>query len=554
MSKMSKNVKSTRKADTDRAVQNFMGGISYEPDKLEMLKMVSASSIFGEPQYYRDGEFCEKTVLKDDRLFISCEFAKYAIAGLDKYNGMKSSELMEKLIDDALSYDFQGVLDWAVTLRTEYLMRLNPQVIMVRAAMHLKRQIYSRKNPGGFHEANMKVMQRADDAVSQITYYIYKNGGKGNIPSILKRSWSKKISSLTRYEVGKYKNKGLGLINAVRLCHANSPILDELMTTGTVKVGDDEKTWESLRASGMPWDEILHSIRMPHMALLRNLRGILKEVDDIKTVDEVLDKLKEGVKGGKQFPFRYLSAHKAVCSANKEAFNPGYTSRAKDALEDCMDIACDNLPRLSGNNVFLSDNSGSAWGAATSEYGTVTVAEIDNLSSVIGAANSDVGTVVKFGDDIKKFEISKRDGILNQAKEISSSKHHVGQATEGGIWKFFWEAISDKIVYDNIVIFSDMQCGDGTLYGTDSDMAQYTKAGYVINDRFIDVAKLISSYRDKVNRKVNVFCVQTAGYSNSVAVNGYRTSILYGWTGKELVYMDAMNKFWDSYDEKRQAT
>lgn len=40
------------------------------------------------------------------------------------------------------------------------------------------------------------------------------------------------------------------MINAVRLCHANSKVLDELMTTGTVEVSDNTKTWENLRSEG----------------------------------------------------------------------------------------------------------------------------------------------------------------------------------------------------------------------------------------------------------------------------------------------------------------
>ena len=66
---------------------------------------------------------------------------------------------------------------------------------------------------------------------------------------------------------------------------------------------------------------------------------------------------------------------------------------------------------------------------------------------------------------------------------------------------------------------------------------------------YIDVVKLIDWYRKEVNPKVNIYCIQTAGYDNVlVPENGYRTNILYGWTGKELVYADCMNKFWDEKD------
>ena len=60
MSKMSKSVKDARNAKVntkENAVTNFMGGTSYTLNPIETLKLVTASSIFGEPQYYRDGEF-----------------------------------------------------------------------------------------------------------------------------------------------------------------------------------------------------------------------------------------------------------------------------------------------------------------------------------------------------------------------------------------------------------------------------------------------------------------------------------------------------------------
>ena len=51
MSKISKIAKTTRNNEIIRPVTNFMGGTSYMYNPLDTLKMVSASSIFGEPQY-----------------------------------------------------------------------------------------------------------------------------------------------------------------------------------------------------------------------------------------------------------------------------------------------------------------------------------------------------------------------------------------------------------------------------------------------------------------------------------------------------------------------
>ena len=307
-----------------------MGGISYKINPLDTLKMVTASSIFAEPQYYRDGKFAPVTIC--DAIFrLHSLFKEFAVIG-DHFEGKKTSEVMEQVIDEALDYDYEKTLTWAVTLRREYNMRL-----------------------------------------------------------------------------------------------------------------------------------------------------------------------------------------KTMC---------------------------------------LSDNSGSAWGAFTSEYGRTVVAEIDNLSSVITARNSDEGYVGKFGNKLIVYPVGKRGGVLKEAKEISDREYgDVGGDTENGIWIFFRDAIKKKEHWDNIFIYSDMQAGHGGLYGTSEGIREYTEMGYACNGgfrRYVDVAKLIAEYRSKVNPKVNVFCVQTAGYTNvCVPEYGYRTCIMYGWTGKEALFADAMIRFWDEKKAKQ---
>jgi hypothetical protein len=127
--------------------------------------------------------------------------------------------------------------------------------------------------------------------------------------------------------------------------------------------------------------------------------------------------------------------------------------------------------------------------------------------------------------------------------------YRVGGGTENGVWLFFDKAISQKEHWDNIFIYSDMQAGHGELYGVN----ERAYKEFVTRGRYIDVAKLIDTYRKKVNPKVNVFCVQTAGYDNVlVPETGYRPSVLYGWTGRELEYSSAINSLWDQFDASRQ--
>lgn len=531
---MAKKVK-----ENSKAVNNFMNGISYKVNPLETLKIVTASSIFGEPQYYRRGEFAEAKIrdgifkssylplLKDDLIF-------------KDFDGKKTSDIMEEVIDNSLDFDFDGTLKWAKELRTKFNMRLNPQIIMVRASIHSKRKGYTKTHKGEFNKINQIIMSRADEPASQLTYWLYKNNNKNKIPSILKRSWAKKLSSTSRYELYKYKNKGIGLIDTIRICHANSKYIDELMKTGTIEIEQNKTTWEALRSEGKSWNEIINTIDIQHMALLRNLRGIFTEIDNREATLKLLDKLKLGVLKGKQFPFRYFSAIKAIQNSN--VYNKILIC---DTLEECIDISTSNLPKLTGKTICLSDNSGSAWGTFNSEYGSVTIAEIDNLSSVITAFNSDEGYVGKFGDKIEYYPISKRNGILNQTQTICADGYEkIGGNTENGIWLFFSNAIKNKEHWDNIFIYSDQQAGHGGLYGIDS--SEYSNYRFDSKSKYIDIYKLICEYR-KINPNVNVFSIQTAGYNNVlVPENCYRTSILYGWTGKELIYADIINSLWDT--------
>ena len=543
MSKLSKAVSDMNQVNSlrlDETVKNFMDGDSYVINPLDTLKMITASSIFGEPSYYRGS--------RSRKSYVVNELVKSFSVIPEIYEGKKTEDIMEEAIDNSLDYDFKSTLDWAVTLRSDYFMRLNPQVIMVRAAIHPKRKEFTSAYPGKFDEINQKVMSRADEPMSQMAYYMYNNGGKKNdIPSILKRSWDKKISNLGRYQVAKYKNHEIGMINAVRICHAHSSVIDELMQTGTVKVEENDKTWENLRSAGKSWKEIFETVNMGHMALLRNIRGVFTEVSDIEFCKKYMQKIKDTVVGSKQFPFRYYSALNVVKSSKCN-----HQPIIIDALEECMDIALANYPKLKGKTMCLSDNSGSAWGTFNSEYGSVTVADIDNLSSVITAACSDEGYVGKFGDKLITIPISKRHGILNQAQSISKDRtNDVGGATEGGIWEFFKNAIEKKEHWDNIFIYSDQQAGHGGLYGTDRHMKEYNSAGYGCRSSMINVFKLIQDYRKHVNPKVNVFSIQTSSYDNVLVPEmAYRTSILYGWTGREAVYGKAMIDIWDSIENR----
>jgi len=535
---MSKFSKSSKKSTADhrkfqdKAVQNFDGGTSYELNPLDTLRIVAASSIFGEPSYYRGSH---------DKISNLSTLTRHDVLGIyDDSKVETTTDVFTNVIDAALDYDFEGTLELARKLRHEYFMRLNPAVIFIRAAQHPKRGEFNSSNPGVMRKIGTELIIRPDDITNQFDYYMWLNVTKNGLPSIVKRVWADALGEFDAYRINKYKSKSL--IDLVRISHAKSDVINELMTTGGVAVDESSQTWESLRSQGKTWEEIVDTIRIPHMALLRNLRGIFTEVDNKEFTEKVCENLVKGVKGGKQFPFRYYTAYQMV-----ERSDVNHKGLILDTLEKCLDEAVSNLPKLEGKTICLSDNSGSAWGTIPSEYGSVTIAEIGNLSSIITALQSDEGEVGVFGDRLDISPVSNRNGILSQLREANERGRAQGQGTENGIWIFLNNAIENKEVYDNIFIYSDQQAGHGGLFGENpSEYRGYTynKGGWS-GDRYIDVLKLVQKYRRTVNPKVNVFTIQTAGYNNSVVPeNLYRGAVLGGWTGKESVYAKELIDVW----------
>jgi hypothetical protein len=542
----------------DERVTNFMAGNSFKLNPLDTLRIVATSSIFGEPQYYRAGGSGSK-VRRERRPSALHEITKYCIFGgyIDPKD--TSADIMTKAIDTALDYDFEGTLEFALELRHEFYMRLNPAVILVRAAMHPARKEFTDATNGAFASYVGRMARRPDDLTSMAEYYISTTGDKNKMPAILKRAIAKRLVRYDQYQISKYQNKGMGLIDLVRIVHArgsDNKALNKLIKTGHVPMPEDKETWRHLRSEGMSWKDIMtnYSDNLTHFDIVNQLRSMFTEVDNTRLAKSITKQMLTGVERGKLFPYRYWVAHKVLEGAS-EVHNRGVLL---DALEEAIDIAVSNLPHLSGKTMVLSDNSGSAWGGFTFQGASTKIAEINNLSAIITGMASDEGYVGLFGDDLKTFAVSKRNGALTQAAKANRVGQSIPGGTENGIWIFFDRAIKNREHWDNIFVYSDQQAGHGGLYGINGscyeDYIYGARSGYgASGHQYIDVLKLLEDYKKRVNPNVNFFTIQTAGYDNMVIPEHiHRGAILSGWTGKEAIFADALIKQWDRIDNPQQ--
>ena len=539
------------------AHRNFMGGPSYDIPELLRLRCVAASCFFGEPQYYRADKENGVTTSNgptgrrnsrlralpgssrpyiEDAIFQHLDTVLGALAGSREWVGMSPKHVVERCIDDALNVNPEATLQIASILRNEDHIRTTPQVIAVRAANHP-----SIKGTGLLRRYQPLIMKRMDEPAIQLAYQLSTYGRSG-IPNSLKRSWAERYRSASEYELAKYRseNRAVKSVDVVRM-------IDFPWTTQVAKLMNGElsqsgSTWESIRSDGGSWEDCVEF--MGHMALLRNIRNFLK--NDV-SIDVWLDKLVDTAENGKQLPFRYWVAYKEIfnnglrCSSNEDV-------KIKEALEKCIFLSMKNLKDIPGKSLVLSDNSGSAWGCAPGAYNSCLVAEIGNMMGIITTLASDEGVFGIFGDRVEYLEVKRNISIFDQLKNSCEFEHHIGTGTEHGIWLAMDEIIRNVTHFDNIFIYSDMQAGHGGLYGTNSvpDRFLWSRSvnpyGYTYLGRsYIDVPMLISLYREKVNPDVNVFCVQIAGYEDTIIPEYYdRTYIMGGWSDGILSFASRM--------------
>jgi len=539
-----------RKRETESGAHlNWMGGPSYFlSDPIMALRLAASSCFFGEPMYYhpdsgdkrprRRSSTASRAQLSDrdlDRL-------RETLNAVDprEWRSLTPKQLMEQAIDRALDHDPEATLREAVRLRREEHIRTTPQVILVRAAHHAKVRGPQRTPRGTVASRSLidkyapGIILRADEPSVGMGYQLSEYGR--TIPNSLKRAWAKALEGFDAYALAKYRmeSRGIRTADVASLAHPKGELIGRLMGPSRAASGDLRATgesWEAIVSAGgstrETWETALE--HMGHMALLRNLRNLL---DKGVSPELWIERLESGAKGGKQLPFRYYSAYKAV-----EQIAP---ERVLSGIERCLELSMSNLPWFEGRVMSLSDNSGSAWGTTTSSMGTMHIAQIANLTAAITGKRAGEGHVGIFGDRLKTFPVRKQDSVFSTARRADEAGKHIGGGTENGIWLFWDQAIRDRERWDHVFIYSDMQAGHGGLYGIDEKA--YGDFLWNPHGSYIDVPKLIAAYRKKVNPDVMVYLVQVAGYAGTIVPEFYdRTFILGGWGDGILRFAAAMS-------------
>lgn len=326
----------------------------------------------------------------------------------------------------------------AIYARKEFGMRSISHVLASELAPYLSKKPFARD----FYTA---IIKRPDDMTEIIAYH---QGRGEKLSSAMKVGLAKAFNFFNGYSLAKYRGEGKAkkLIDVVNLVHPaatekNAEALKQLVD-GTLR---STETWEAKLSGGQDandtWNELLKERKLGYLALVRNLRNILKDAPD--AVQLACEELTNAEKVAKSLimPFQLITAYKELNGTDANS------RLVRDALGKAIELSCQNVPNMP-NTLVVVDNSGSM--SSSVSGGSLRCAEAGAAFGMILAKRSNAD-IMEFGNHARYIQYDLRDSVLDFASQFQSL-NKVGHGTN---FQSILETANKK--YDRIVIFSDMQ-------------------------------------------------------------------------------------------------
>ena len=368
------------------------------------------------------------------------------------------------------------------------------------------------------------IIVRPDDITEIMACYKQMYGKP--FPNALKREVAKQIQRFDEYGLAKYNSRGMSMKfrDVLRITHPTPK--DEKTEALFRKVLDDTLetpyTWETeLSEKGNTkevWDELIASGKVGYMALLRNLRNIIKSGADIKPVLDVLAD-PERVRKSRQLPFRFFSAYRMLEQEKQ------MTPEIHCALENALTVSVGNLETIPGRTLIAVDVSGSM-SCPISRKSTVFCSEIAGLLGAMASRICEDAAVCWF-DYPGGWSCVSKDGYLvehygkyDSILEICRNHRFNGGGTEMDLpMKYALEEDKTARVkpFDRVIYFSDNVCNSSS-YGLKT------------------VQSMVDQYREKFNPDFWVHGVDLQGYGTQQFC-GKNFNLIAGWSEKVLGFI-----------------
>lgn len=309
-----------------------------------------------------------------------------------------------------------------------------------------------------------RVIARADEIPELCA--VYWRDGKKPLSAQMKKGLARAFAKFDAYQFAKYdRDTAVKLADVIRLVRPKPA--DEAQAALYRGVRErslaSADTWEVALSGGADkkdtFERLLREKKLGYLALLRNLRNMVKADVDLKLVRRaIVDR-----RGADRIlPFRYVAAARAC---------PQLEPELDTAL--CEGIA--SLPRLKGKTAVLVDVSGSM-DARLSARSDLT--RKDAASALASVIHGDL-RVFSFANQV--IELPPRRGMAG----IDA----IGRSQSGGTALFdAVKEVNGKMRYDRIIVITDEQATDPARFGYWIQGATSTlpdplkgAAGYMIN-------------------------------------------------------------------------
>lgn len=439
----------------------------------------------------------------------------------DKYY-TSADEQLKRITELVKQCDPEFVGNLAAYARNEMHLRSVPVVLAVLLARHHGRSTA--------RTTFSRVIRRVDEITETFAFFSAINneaGIKTKGAHVIKKMVTKRPNSMIRgirdvfesgrfdeYQYAKYDRAGkaFSLRDALFLTHPTPPMgqkeLFSRIANSELKTPD---TWEvAISAAGkdnekksQAWVELVRSKKLGHMALLRNLRNLLKSVPNEEFVTEVCQELVRGAPTGKQFPFRYWSAFLALGDGR---YDPFIVKEVRGALDACLKASIATLPQLKGRSLVACDVSGSMQ-TKISPKSQVSNIEIGLVLGAVLYANDPKSTLMgMFGDIYRPIEPSGHP--LHDVQAILQYRNLMGYSTNG--YLVLQNLLQKQTKLDNLLFFTDCQ-----MYGADSFESLWWKYKTTIAP----------------NCKLYMFDLSGGG-TVPLKINGHDTFLISGWSDR----------------------
>jgi hypothetical protein len=330
-----------------------------------------------------------------------------------------------------------------------------------------------------------QTIQRADELTELLA--IYWKGGRRPLSAQLKAGLAGAFQKFDAYQLGKYdRANAVRLRDVLFLSHAKPKDAEQAALWKQLAAGElpTPDTWETELSAGKDkravWERLLGERRLGYLALLRNLRNMVK-------VDVPIDLIETALlarKGAERvLPFRYVAAARAV-------------PQLEPVLDRALVASLAGATPLSGRTIVLVDVSGSMDEKLSAKSDLTRMDAAATLASVMP------GDVRVFTFSDRTVEVPPRKGMAGVAAIVGSQPHRgtqLGAAVEH----------VNELPHDRLIVVTDEQSHDKVNTHT-------AKYGYMLN---------VASYQNGVGFgpwvRINGFSEQVIRFITEYEVEGW---------------------------------